>query len=90
MTYFPRKDVLLKMMRACIGVKTEDNLWFVEKTKVKKVSDSEVVQANADGAAGPPAQDEGAEEEEKLESDQVKNEEIKKGGESNESNEKME
>jgi hypothetical protein len=55
MTYFPRKDVLLKMMRACIGVKTEEDLWFVQKTKVKKVSDSEVVQANADAAAGPPA-----------------------------------
>ena len=72
------------MMRACIGVKTEEDLWFVQKTKVKKVSDSEVVQANADAAAGPPAQDEGAEKEGKLESDQVKDEEIKKDDESNE------
>jgi len=46
MTYFPRKDVLLKMMRACIGVKKEEELWFNKKPIVKKIKSKpvEVVQ----------------------------------------------
>ena len=42
MIYIPRKDVMMKLMRACIGIKNERELWF-EGQKIKKDNKKEKV-----------------------------------------------
>ena len=39
MTYIPRKDVMIKLMRGCLDVKTKEELWVNKIVKIVKTEE---------------------------------------------------